>query len=148
MMERMMDWAQFEVVEVRKGAVYEDTVYDQDLIVRTESGTLLTLFDMTPMIARGVVSGQRLEAVVQVLADLRRGARATLVANVALERTEWAGFRDDLVHRTWQRVSAPDGHLLIPMSELERAKLQLGDSVDWDDGRYDLMAWRPLEAIR
>lgn len=140
-----MDWVQFDVVEVQDGAAYESTVYDRDIVVRMGSGAVLKLFDMTPMITQQIEPGERLEAVVQVVADIHRGAYATLVENLTLNRSEWTGFRDNLLRGMWQRVKTSDGHLLVRESNLSATESRLGDGVSWDDARYDLMAWRKLE---
>ncbi len=139
-----MNWLRVEVIEVREGAAYEGVLYDQDIVVRTGAGAVLSLFDMSPMIAQGVRPGECLEVVVSVSApgSVRRGGSAELSEpDVRLERSGWDGFRDDLLRRPLCVLSTPDGDLVISPSELPPG-LAVGERLAWDDARLDLLAWR------
>jgi hypothetical protein len=142
-----MSWLRVEVIEVRPGAAHEGVLYDGDVVVRTASGASFALFDMTPMVARGVSPGERLEVAVSLLpTGARRGGAAVLAAcDIAVERSGWQGFRDDLLARPLCRLATPDGDVLISPSELPPG-LSVGESLAWGDARFNLLAWRRLAA--
>jgi hypothetical protein len=140
-----MTWLAVDVLDIREGATYEGVSYDQDIVVRTTAGgALLTLFDMSPMIAQNVRPGDRLEVVVaiSVPSSLRRGGTALLTAcDVHFSPNDWEGFRDDLLRRPLCVWSTSDGDLVITTSELPTG-FSLGDRFVYDDARLDLLAWR------
>jgi hypothetical protein len=141
-----MSWPRVEVLEVRQGASYEDVIYDQDVVVRTTSGATLTLFDMSPMIARNVMPGMRLEVVVAVSVpdSLRRDGTAVLTArNVCLDRIDWDEFRQEMLLRPFCTVTTPEGDFVIAAPELP-AGCVVGERLIWGEARLDLLAWRRL----
>lgn len=139
-----MTWPQVEVLDIKEGAAYEGVVYDQDLVVRMSSGRVLRLFDMSPMIAGPVHIAESLEVVVAVAVPtrVRPGQTSKLKAMTAdYESRQWDAVRTDLPARTLSTLDTPDGDFVIAQSELPHG-LSVGQLLDWDDARYDLLAWR------
>lgn len=147
-------WLRVSITEVRQGATYEGVIYDQDLVVKTTNGDILTLFDMAPMIAIGVQIGEVLDVIVAIStpSNLKREGRSQ-DKNVAiidsidckLSQNESARFRIELFGRRWCKLKTSSGHFLMATTEIIPAfpkEITSGESISWEGGRLDLMAWK------
>lgn len=148
-------WLPLSVVELRKGATYEGIVYDQDLLVRTVSGELLVLFDMAPMIAADVQPGAFLHVIVAVSSPLNltrdaagEGSNRAVIDAMDSDppRDPSARCRGELFERRWCRLKTSTGHFLMAAGDIRSIypnRIAVGETLSWDEGRLDLMAWKP-----
>jgi len=141
-------WTHVVVRELRPGAEYAGTTYDQDIVVEASAGQLC-LFDMTPMIGATLTPGQSLYVVIGLTAPsgLHRqaGAICTLESRSwQPEQSEQVGgtARAELRTRQWALLVLPTASYLVAQSEVAAAGLAEGDPVAWENGRLDLLAWR------
>jgi len=140
-------WTHAVVKELRPGAEYQGTRFDQDVVFELAGGEQWCLFDMAPMIGSGLQLGQA----VLVLAALStpRKLHRQVEAKHILETEEWrpvqtaGSIRPEVYSRGWAVLRHPAGSILIPRSEISAAGLAAGTPLAWENGRLDLLAWKP-----
>jgi hypothetical protein len=141
------------VVDLRAGAVYQDTVYDQDVVVRTELGEVVLLFDMAPMIGTGLQPGEFIQALAVVTepTNVRRAgpndtsAWTVEAAAYVVRNEEWDRYRPELRRHPWILLMGAGLAALLEtvgVGSGSGGELVVGDRVVWDSGRLDLAAWR------
>lgn len=133
------------IKDIQNGAEYEDKVFDFWLRVQLHNGREIKVFDFVPFDMRNYVM-QHSECL--ILAGFLESPnsskeyttiKGTLINyDVILE--EWSNIRDDIKHQNWFGVQTDDGVFLINPCELSKAKVKLGEMIEYSVGRFDLVA--------
>ena len=135
------------VKKVENGAEYEGRIFDFWVETETQNGKALRIFDSLTFDLRGKES-TKIKVLLLAGFIAKEGVannkfqklHGQVVTQVELSQTTWTKKKNDIFQKSWLGLKSDEGMYLLSLDEVEERGIKVGQIVDLNVGRIDLVA--------
>jgi len=139
------------IKDVKIGAKYEGKIYDFFILGQLKSGLQIRIFDLFGYDLRQYINLKvncSIQAIIIENINNNININNPFVKGIFVQQISiplsWIKINSEIRDSNWYGVQNNDGIYFINPSDLQNLNLKKGDIVEFNVGRFDLLAWHPI----
>jgi len=143
---------EIKVKSIRIGAMYNEKTYNYWIIGQLNSKKQIKIFDLFGYDLKNYINHKvncSIQATMLDNINKKININDPFVKGDFLQKisipSNWIKLDKAIRDSNWYGVQNNDGIFYINTSELQDLNLKKGDTIEFNVGRFDLLAWNPIE---